>query len=425
MTSAIQPLLKVRYGDFIKPMPSEDSLAAQAPFVTKEMRSGRTYNFPVYLGLPHGVTHDDTKTAFTLNSVVAPTMEEATLSGSTIVVRDNVAYDDIMATMNGVANGGGQGGAYWDVWDQCTYGLMQAGELYRELALLWGPGSTSTAASNIGVVNASVSGANLAAPQVVNITRASWAQGLWPRMTNAVVDVYQSDAATLRASGVTVQNSVAATCRLQLYKAASGATVAAGDIILARGALDVSCYGLDAICDNSGSLFGISAATYPQWRASSQAVGSTTFSRAVILGACAKLKGYGAKNGGTLFVAGPALADLIDEAAELHRDMSADDTIVHGASAITYKTPIGPVKVQVHDYMKQGSAYFVPSGKLKRVGSTDLTFDNGRNEWFYNELADSAGAQLRIFSSQAIICEEPWHLIKFTGIQSTYDATPA
>lgn len=425
MASAIEPLLRIRYGDFINPQPSEDSVAALAPFVRAESRGGRTYNFPVYLGLPHGVTHDDTRTAFSLNAVVAQTFAEASLTGSSILVRENVSYSDVFATQQGVSAGGGAGGAYMSAWDAATMGLMQAGELYRELALLWGPGSTSTAASNIGVVSTSVSGANLAAPQVVNLTRASWIPGLWPKMTGGKVDIYQSDAATLRASGVTVTNSTSSTNRLTLTKAGSGATVAAGDIIVPQSALDVSCYGLDAIADNTGSLFGISATTYPQWRCSTQAVGSTVLTRAVILGALSRTKPYGAKDGGVLLCSGACVADLIDEAAELRRDNGPTDTIVHGASAITYSTPVGPVKVQVHNYMKQGTALYIPNGKVKRVGATDLTFDNGKNEWFYQELADSAGSQLRIYSEQAIICEEPWQMVKFSGIESTYDTSPA
>lgn len=425
MASAIQPLLKIRYGDFINPQPSDDTVAKLAPFVPQQSRGGRTYNFPVYLGLPHGVTHDDTRTSFTLNAAIAQTFEEATLTGSSIVVRENVAYSDVFATTQGVSQGGGAGGAYMSAWDAATMGLMASGELYRELALLWGPGSTSTAASNIGVISSAISGADLAAGQVLNITRASYIPGLWPKMTGAKVDVYQSDATTLRAVGCTVSSPVISTNRITLTKAASAAVVAAGDIIVPQTALDVSCYGLDAIADNTGSLFGISAATYPQWRATSQAVGSTTFNRAVIIGALARTKAYGAKDGGTLLCSGAQVADLIDEAAELRRDTSPTDVVVHGASAITYSTPVGPVKVQVHNYMKQGQALYIPSGKVKRVGATDLTFDNGRNEWFYQELPDSAGSQLRIYSEQAIICEEPWQMIKFTGIESTYDTSPA
>src|SRR3990167_4107133 len=114
MASEIQAMLTVRYGEFINPLPEVDTLAKDLPFVPPKSRNGRSYNFPVQLSLPHGVTHSDTHTAFTLSSVVAPTMGEANITGAEILVRDNVAYADVFATRNGIANGGGQGGAYMD-----------------------------------------------------------------------------------------------------------------------------------------------------------------------------------------------------------------------------------------------------------------------------------------------------------------------
>jgi hypothetical protein len=425
MASAIEPLLKVRYGKFSNPLPSEDTIAKFAPFVPKESRDGRSFNFPVYLGLPGGVTHDDTRTAFTLNSVVASVVKEATLSGASIMLRDNVAYDDVFATMNGIADGGGAGGAYMSAWDHCTYGLMQAGELYREIALLYGPGPTSTAASSIGTVANSVSGANLAAPQVVNLTTASWAPGLWPNMIGQIVDIYQSDGATLRAAGVTVTNMTAATNRLTLTKAASGATVATGDIIVARGALDVSCYGLEAICANTGTLFGISATTYPQWRVSSHSAGSLPLDRAQIQGLTSRQAARGMKNGGTLFVSPPAVADLIEEASELQRFNDASDTKRQGASKLVYTTTCGDITVVGHPYFKQGIGMLLPNDSVKRVGSTDLTFSHGKNEWFLTELADNAGTQMRCYMNFAPIIENPWHAVYITGIVPTYATAPA
>ena len=425
MASAIEPLLKVRYGEYINPLPSQDTIAADAPFVEKESRDGRSFNFPVYLGLPHGVTFDDTRTAFALGSVVAPNWEEATLSGASIMVRDNVAYDDVFATKNGVANGGGAGGAYMGAFDQCTMGLMQSGELYREAQLLYGPGPSSTAATNIGVVEANETSSDLDPSCTLSITRETWAPGLWPNLIGAVIDIYQTDGSSVRAAACTVSSVDESQNRVVLTKTGSSVTPAAGDILLLRSNIDVSCYGLQAILANTGTLFGISATTYPQWKAASFSAGDQPLDRRMVLAMASRQLARGQKGGATLYTGGPCIADLIEEAAELHRDNSAPDTIVHGATGVTYKTPIGPVDVKVHPYMKQGIAMMLPKGKVKRVGSTDLTFSNGKNEWFYQELADNAGSQLRIYTNQAIIIESPWHAVYVTDIQSTYDTLPS
>jgi len=82
MTSQMQALLKDRYGAFIDPLASEDTIAKFAKFVPPSSRNGRNYKFPVYLGLPHGVTHNDDHTAFSLGSVVAPVTEGGSPPGS-------------------------------------------------------------------------------------------------------------------------------------------------------------------------------------------------------------------------------------------------------------------------------------------------------------------------------------------------------
>jgi hypothetical protein len=428
MTSAIQAGLTVRYGEARNPFPEENTLASFMGFVSEKEREGRSFNFLVRVGIPHGVTHDDTNTAFTVNSAVAATHVEASIMGATIVIVDNVPYNDVYATMHGIANGGGQGASYWKKWDECTEGLMLSGDLYRELQIIYGPGPTSTAASSLATVSASVSGANLAAPQVVNITAATWAPGLWPKMIGGLVDIYQSDGTTLRASGVTVTSMVPETNRLTLTKAASGATVAAGDVILARGAIDVSAYGLEAIGANTGTMHGISASTYPQWKVATKAVAGA-MSRSVILEAASVLASNGLKDGATLFVSNPTLSDLISEATELQRFTSSGDTSdtkVQGASAVEYKTPAGLFRAVVHPYFKQGMAFALPGGDVcKRVGSTDLTFDDGSGQMLVRPLPDKFGAQMQIASCQAPIITSPWHAMYFTGIVNGADTNPA
>ncbi|HEX2679520.1 MAG TPA: hypothetical protein VHM19_22870 [Polyangiales bacterium] len=429
MTSAIAAYLTKRYGKFMNPMPSIDTLAKDFPFVPRQQREGASYDFPIRLGLPGGVTFDDTNTAFPTKSPIAAVFKSASVTGSSILVQDDVPYNDVFATMNGISDGGGQGGAYFDKWDEATEGVMLTAEVYREIQLLAGPGPTSTAAASIGTVSASVSGANLAAPQVVNITKSTWRPGLFQRLIGHLFDVYQSDGTTLRASGVTLQAVVDSTNRLQLFKTGSAATVAANDIILPASSIDVSCYGIEAIAANTGSLFGIDAGVYPQWKVSQFAVGGA-LTRAKILGALATLKAKGVRDGGTLYVSAPCMADLIEEANTLVRftPQAADkpDVRVQGTSRVEYATQIGLVVVKTHDYFQQGLAFFNPNknGGI-RVGQTDNTFTNGKNEMFLQELENNAGSRIRCFSHQAPLLPLPHQCMRFTGIVSTYDSAPA
>lgn len=429
--ASIQALFQRTYGDFINPMPSDNTIAKAAPFISQSVRPGENYNFPVRMSLEHGVTHNVDNTAFSLNSVVDSTVVNAQLDGATVLLAGNIPYDVIAKSINGDAS-------YQQAMDYKVETLMLSGELYRELNLLYGPGTGSAAAASVGTVNASVSGANLAAPQIVNITAATWAPGIWNNMINAIVDVYQSDGTTVRAADVTVQAVVAGTNRLQLYKAASSATVVAGDVIVLRGQRTKGCYGVQALLENSGTMFGIAASTYPQWQALSFSAGSAALTVAKIQQMFSRLKNNGlkAQNGraGTLFVSAATFADLV---SELDGNSStfpggnrwvnpSGDAKVVGTDNISVKTPCGMCDIAIHTYMKQGIAMFLPEGKVKRVGATDLTFSlPGTNKWFYTELPSNAGCQIRIYSHQAIVIEVPYHAAIITAIVNTAGTSPA
>lgn len=416
-------IAKQRYGNFINPMPSENTIAEAAPFVSAERRGGVQFNFPIMLGLEGGVTHDNTNTAFTLNSTVDSVTANAALDGSTIAIAGNLPYDVIAKFM--------APGATVDdkrAVDFKVNSLMQAGELYRELALLYGPGS-SAALSNLGVVSASISGANIGANQIVNFTRVTWAPGVWNQMVNQLVDIYQSDGSTLRESDVKVVAITDGTKnRVKFFKTGSVATIATGDMVIARGACTKSCYGLQAQLENTGSLFGIDASVYPQWKSASFSAGTAALTTAKIRQMAARLYPNGLMCGGDLFVCGNAFADVADELTQLQRYTgNTDGTKRTGAEAIEILSPIGTINVKVHRFMKQGIAMFLPRGGVKRVGASDLTFSlpGGGPEFFIQSLPSNLGLQLRIYAQQAPLIEIPYHAAEITGIASTADTTPS
>jgi hypothetical protein len=417
----IQALLKRRYGPYINPMPSIDAVASLAKFRTAE-RVGENYNFPVQLGLEHGVTHNTDGTAFTLNSAVDSVVKNAQLDGATIMLVGNIPYD-VVAKM-----AVGREGAYMDAVDYKVEAMMQSGELYRELALLYGPG-TGTALAELGVINASVAGADLNAGQTVNITQGTWSAGLFNNMVGALVDVYLADGATLRAADVTVTAVTDPTInRIKLTKSGSAVVVAATDKILARGAKGKSCTGIQAILENTGSLFGIDAAVYPQWRSINFSAGgaSSPMTVAKLMQLLSRLKNNGAKNGGTYLCSASQFAQFTDELDALDRYAQPMEMKQTGMSSLTVKSPIGTVTVQIHEYMKQGIAMFLAKGVTRRIGATDLTFRLGMSrEWFWKELDSAAGSQMRIYSHQAPVIEIPYHCAIVTSIESDGDTAPA
>jgi hypothetical protein len=418
----IQGMFKQRYGRWIEPLPDEHTLADFGDFIPSENRPGLGYNFPVLTGVEHGQTANVDNSAFTLNAPIDSQVLNANLDGATILVQSQVSYDIIYKSLNGAGNGP-NGGSFKTALDQAVQAMLMGAGLYRELALAYGPGTSTAAASNIGVVGASISGANLAAPQVVTLTTASWIPGLWILMQNALVDIYQSDGTTLRDSGVTVQSRPSTTLtRLQLFKTASVAVVAANDIIVPTGWRTKSCFGLEAIYNNATTIFGINAATVAPWRCMTFGAGSAALTRAKIMAYAAQVSINGTKNGGKLFVSAPTFADLAEEASQLQRYTGNTDKVKRqGASSLTYETAAGVIEVVVYQYGKQGQAMFVAADNFRRVGSTDLTMKpiGGGAEAFFTHLTSAAGAQMKIFSNQAPVFEMPYRNFLVTGITNT------
>jgi hypothetical protein len=418
---------KSRYGAFKNPLPEENSMAEFAKFCPAEERPGKQLEFPIKVTHEHGITFDNTDSAFVINPAIDAIWKTAIIDGSNILGTANIAYPQMARGGNGASKSGQSGGAYWKPIDAKVEALMVSAELYREVQLMFGPGSASTALADIGVNGAAVlSGANLNAGQTIRISTATWIAGLWPQMINGQVDIYSSDGATLVEAGVTVTSCDPTKCQLVLTKSGSTAGLSSGDKLYQAGSHHRSCIGLQPILENATTIFNIPANTYPMWRAVSFPIGGT-LTRAKIGQFASRLFANGHKGGGKLFGGGACFADLAEEASALQRYTENTDKVKRqGADNILYVTAVGEINVTLHRYMKQGNAFFIAKNVMKRVGSTDLTFDlDGTNKWFYQEMPYNAGCSIRIFSNQAPILESPWHCGILTGIASNADVASA
>ena len=414
-------LLKQRYGKFVNVIPSDDSICRYGKFISQEYREGESYQVPIQLTNEHGVTFDVTNDAYTLAAARDAVTALAAINGANIEMIATISWA-MIAKM-----GNGQGASAYQGLDFKMISLMSSAEHYREVLTMYGGGSAVTTLGNIGVVNAIISGSNFAGPIVLNFTRATWAAGIWSSMINGLVDVYQSDGATIRESSVIVTAADHTKCRLTLTKSGSSVLPVAGDIVMVAGSHAKSCYGLQAIMENTGTLFGISAATYPSWKCHTYSAGTAGLTRAKILAMAGQLYPNGGRDGGKLFVSGVSFADLAEEADALQRFTgNTDETKRQGANALEFKSPIGTITVQVHGKMKQGHAMYLASGNFQRVGASEITTNlPGTNRFFYAELTGNSGSQVGVFTNQAPFLSVPYQCAQITAIQNSADATPS
>jgi hypothetical protein len=430
ISAALQGNFRIKYGPWIDALPEINSMAEALPFQPQSRRPGEKYRVPFLSGIEHGQTASRAGGLFTLNAPIGAEVPYAELDGSTIIMRAQYAWDDVYASLNGNdMSGGGDAGSYQDTMSLKMKAVGMGGSLYRDLALTYGPGATTTAASNIGVVK-TTAGGTLATARDVFLTKASWIRGLWPSMKNALVDVYQSDGLTLRASDVVVQgvpNQNKTTVRF--FKSGSGATMTANDIIVPKGWVGQSCIGLEAVMKTqTGALWGIAdVSVIPQFRSLTfDAAGPLT--RKLIRQYAAIIADNGSKKGGKLKLSGGAFAQLAEERSTTGRDTTAGGVKRQGESALVFETPAGDIAVEVWDLAKQGQAlYLANSANAYRVGTTDNTMRpiKGLNEAFLTPLIDQSGCQSMMYSNQAPFVEQNWHNFLITGIVSDGDIVDA
>lgn len=416
-------LLMRQYGEIANPVPGEKTFAADIKFVSQELRTGEDFRFPVRLGLEQGATYNTDHGAFALNAAVDGDYQVAALEGAELAMRATLSYGE----MSRLSQSKGRSSRAYDQGIGLKIAnLTDAAEQHRDMNLWYGAGSSGLA--NIGVVSA-IAVAASSGVVTINISRATFIPGFWQDFRGGSVDVFTAGGtqrntnALLKVTGVDRER-----CRVQLTgNTTDAAAVAANDLLFFRGARAASMVGMQAICENSGSLFGISAATYPQWKAVQYAVGGTLNFDKVAEGLSAAADN-GLSEGCTLYVNPRTWTDLMTDEVALRRYVGErSEKARPGFNELEFVLNCGPVKIKPYRYMKQGLAFAIPTQEVHRVGSTDLTFTlpGSPNEYFYRELDGNAGAEIRCYTDQAIVAESPFHIVEFTGLSNTADCIPA
>ncbi len=415
--------MKNTFGKPIEVLGSENTIAGDIKFIPPDQRPGDFYQFPIKLQHPHGVAYNTDHSAFATPTQVDSVVVKAQLEGSEIGMIDRVSYG--IASKLGKTNSESSR-AYKQAIGEMIEGLMLSGELRRELTLLYGSGTTGLA--NLGVVDT----INSAVTTVltVSLTRASFSNGIWRQLKGAFFDFHTSGGTSHAANAPFILTGYdSATGRLTFSgNATDVASVAVADVITFRTSRATQCVGLQAILENSGSLFGISAATFPQWKANSYPVGGPlTFDK--LMEGLAAPSENGLDDGINVYLGHRAWVDLMTDEAALRRHMGADAAgeAKAGYSKLEFESGAGVLRLIKHRYMKQGIAMALPVQHAARVGSTDLTFSvpGNKNEWFWRELDANFGSEIRLYSDQAVVLEKPDYAVLFTGIASTSDVIPA
>ncbi len=417
--ATLNGLFKEVYGDTVENLiPNGVELMKDIPFVKSDKRLGQEYNQPVIVGQEQGFSYGGTDgTAFDLNDAVPGQVKNASVISYEFVLRTSISVGAVSRSMNDKA-------AFERATKLVVANMVQSFAKRLEVILFYGQ-------LDIGVISVVAAGTS-AAQKVLTLTSASWAPGIWSGSVNMMLSIWDASSsyAALDTLGFQVNAVSISDKQVTVTEESSGtaANIAVGDIIThfgagyyqnASGSNEFA--GLQKIMANSGSLFGISAATYDLWKSTSyNAAGALSFPKLQKAIALAMAKGL---EEDLLVYINPSVWEnlITDEAAQRRLDASYDTKMTEkGSEKIVFYGQNGKITIKPNIYVKESLAFCIPDpvkDSLMRVGSTEVTFQMpGYEGEFFKLLENKNGYELRAYADMALFCWTPNKLILLTGI---------
>ncbi len=272
---------------------------------------------------------------------------------------------------------------------------------YRGVSLTTGTGTVGGVAFTNGIN---------AASKAIMMAPGSFAAGIWVGMEGAVVK--QMDSSAVVASGsllsVDSENGI-------LY--VDFTPIAASSATSHRLCFDgqesaKEAAGINKIINNTGTLFGISAAStgYSLWRGTTQALSNVllTFNRLQTI--CAQAVNRGGAKGDYLVLVNPrSFANLVNNEAALKRhNEEGQKEMQNGAESLKFHYAYGSMEIKPSRFCKEGEAYGIMKDSWVRGGSSDISFEvPGINKPVIFAAENSNTYIFRTFSDQFIMSVRP------------------
>ena len=401
--TTLNGLTKEKYGDsVINVVPSFAKILKMTKFSQRD-KIGAHYNQPVILSNQQGITFGNSSSTLplSLNASIAMTMANAQISSTFFALRGQIGVDAIVRSAS-------QDQAVEDALELFISNMVESESSYIESVLMYG-GS--------GLAKAATTPAFTVTDTITTVVPlADMAPGLWSGKEGAKVNFYNSTA--LVSSGadaiftislvdvvnktLTVVGTTGGTTTLQAL------TGTALDVYWI-GAYGVEFKGLQYTCGNTGSLYGISAATYSLWAGSAFDAGSGALTFGKLQEAIALAVGRGLNQDADVIVSPQTWANLLNDQAGLRRYTGSDTAMKNGAGELEFESSNGKLTIIPHGYMKPTMAFIVPDlGKSwKRIGSTELAFNPGvkNPDEYFVIIQDALGYETRLVSDTALFLE--------------------
>jgi len=274
-TLDLDGIFKRRYASKLLDLVPEESLLTKAIKFTKQGMLGDTYNQPVVLRNEQGFTYAAPESNdFPLNPTYSMKTQNARVNGYSIVEQSGVSYEAVFRGMNG------DEASFVNVMDLVMENAMKSFGVRIEASLLYGQSPTGLGQTTATSVNVD------ATHTTFSFATGQWSAGLWTPLEGATLDIFNAAGVAVNVNGAVTVSSIDIPNKT-LTVSAAAADIALIDLYLdgtpgrygvlrfytAGNATPQEAIGLDAIMLNTGTQFGISAATYSLWKANTFNVG--------------------------------------------------------------------------------------------------------------------------------------------------------
>lgn len=415
-TTDLNGLFKQAYADSIENLiPDESVLTRAIKFKGRNYLLGNTYNQPVIVRSEQGFTYSRPNNGTPpVNPATSMKTQNAVVDGFIILEQSGLSYEAVARSDN--VN------SFRNAVDLVMSDAMESFGRRLEIGLLYGQSATGLG-SIVTSTNVNATSTKL------SILAAQWSAGLWTPLEGAGLDVYTSGGTALNTAGAVVVSAI------DIVNKTITVTGATGDITAIDNGTDVNggyirfyaggtngadeAVGLDKIFLNTGTLFGIDAATYSLWGANAFPVGGALTLAKIQEGvaiACSR----GLSEEANLYVS-PTVWQQLSTEQVAYRMMDSSYSAkksVNGFETLEFHSQNGKISVIAHKYVKEGEAFLFPTDRACRIGSSDISFnipgtDNGQ---IFIQNPTTMGFTFRIFSQQSLLVTKPAVCVKFTGI---------
>lgn len=350
--------------DLEKAQPFNEVLGKRIPFNGKLKRLGQSFNIPVVMQPPNGVTY-----------IGKDPTASSLLAGRPMSIQEAIAYSYELDVMEQTP---------WAVFDRMKGGESSV-EAYMAILMLFLKRTAQTRKEvsmllgqyGLGTVDSVTDNTTYA---TLVITAATWRGGLWWMLgPGATLDAFTSTTKN-NATGALVLVGVNPTARSidVTFSGTLASEVAAGDVLYPEGAYDgTTHYDMPGLMvqnsNTTGTSLGLSATTYKNWAANTASVGGvfTEDAEEYYLGL---LRNRGGKGKMTVYLPEPTWRDRVGQhgGKRVFDDSYTPNKQVAGEQEFDYSTKVyGRVEHELHSFLADSEVMMQIDDNCTVVGSRD------------------------------------------------------